>query len=77
MALDLLEQLHIHVKNSIYPLRTAIPDWRMKEGDIPDGESTALHDKSWTSIRIPFQWGKFDKIESYGNSVLSNLDCER
>jgi alpha-mannosidase len=69
MALDLLEQLHIHVKNSIYPLRTAIPDWRMKEGDIPDGESTALHDKSWTSIRIPFQWGKFDKTYWFRQTI--------
>ena len=37
MAIDVLEQIHPHIKDSIYPLRTALPDWRMKEGDIPEG----------------------------------------
>jgi alpha-mannosidase len=61
MAIDLLEQIFPHIKNSIYPLRVALPDWRMKESDVPDGASVSLVDKSWTSIRVPFQWGKYDK----------------
>ena len=69
MAIDLLEQIHLHIKNSIYPLRTAFPDWRMKEGDIPDAESVSLHDKSWTSIRIPFHWGKYDKTYWFRQAI--------
>jgi alpha-mannosidase len=62
MALDLLEQILPHVKDSIYPGRMTLFDWKMKEGDHPDAASPSLSDKSWVSIRIPFQWGKFDKI---------------
>ena len=69
MAIDLLEQIHPHIKDSIYPLRTELPDWRMKEGDIPDGGSASLHDKSWTSIRIPFQWGKYDKTYWFRETI--------
>jgi len=69
MAIDLLEQIHPHIKDSIYPVRTELPDWRMKEGDIPDGGSTSLHDKSWTSIRIPFQWGKYNKTYWFRETI--------
>jgi alpha-mannosidase len=69
MAIDLLEQIHPHIKNAIYPLRTALPDWRMKEGDMPDGGSALLHDKSWTLIRIPFQWGKYDKTYWFRQTI--------
>jgi alpha-mannosidase len=69
MAIDLLEQIHPHIKDSIYPLRTPLPDWRMKEGDIPDGGSASLRDKSWTSIRIPFQWGKYDKTYWFRQTI--------
>ncbi len=69
MAIDLLEQIHPHIKDSIYPLRITLPDWRMKEGDIPDAASTSLHDKSWTSIRVPFQWGKYDKTYWFRQTI--------
>ncbi|RPI04176.1 MAG: alpha-mannosidase [Ignavibacteriae bacterium] len=69
MAIDLLEQIHPHVKNSIYPLRIPLQDWRMKEGDIPDAESASLNDRSWTSIRIPFQWGKYDKTYWFRKTI--------
>jgi len=69
MAIDLLEQIHPHIKDSIYPLRTELSDWRMKEEDIPDGGSASLHDKSWTSIRIPFQWGKYDKTYWFRETI--------
>lgn len=61
MAIDLLEQIHPQIKDSIYPARLILPDWKMKEGDVPNAASVSLNDKSWTSIRIPFQWGKYDK----------------
>ena len=61
MAIDLLEQIYPHIKNSIYPIRIQIPDWKMKEGDVPQAASISFNDRSWTSIRIPFLWGKFDK----------------
>jgi alpha-mannosidase len=61
MAIDLLDQIHPQIKDSIYPARIILPDWKMKEGDVPNAASASLNDKSWTSIRIPFQWGKYDK----------------
>lgn len=74
MAIDLLEQIHPYIKNSIYPLRTTFPDWRMKEGDIPEAQSVSLNDRSWTSIRIPFQWGKYDKIYWFRHTVTITPD---
>jgi alpha-mannosidase len=74
MAIDLLEQIHPHIKDSIYPLRIPLPDWRMKEGDIPDGESVSLHDKSWASIRVPFQWGKYDKTFWFRTTITITPD---
>jgi alpha-mannosidase len=74
MAIDLLEQIHPFIKDSIYPLRTPLPDWRMKEGDIHDGGSASLHDKSWTSIRIPFQWGKYDKTYWFRQTITITPD---
>jgi alpha-mannosidase len=74
MAIDLLEQIHPHIKDSIYPVRTELPDWRMKEGNIPDGGSASLHDKSWTSIRVPFQWGKYDKTYWFRETITITPD---
>jgi len=42
MAIDLLEQIIPHLKNSIYPKRMPLPDWRMREGDIPGAASVSL-----------------------------------
>ena len=69
MAIDLLDQIHPSIKGSIYPLRTALLDWRMKEGDIPDAASVSLKDKSWTSIRTPFQWGKYNKTYWFRHTI--------
>ena len=74
MAIDLLEQIHPHIKDSIYPFRVTLPDWRMKEGDISDAASTSLYDKSWTSIRIPFQWGKYDKTYWFRQTITITPD---
>lgn len=59
---DLFEQILPHIKNSIYPFRSTLFDWKMKEGDHPEAISPSLNDRSWTSIRIPFLWGKFNRI---------------
>lgn len=61
MALDLLDQILPHVRNSIYRHRLPLPDWKMKEGEVERAAQPGLNDKSWTPIRIPFQWGKYDK----------------
>jgi alpha-mannosidase len=74
MAIDLLEQILPHIKDSIYPVRKALPDWRMKEGNIPDAESATLKDRSWTSIRIPFHWGKYDKTYWFRQTI--NIEPE-
>ena len=41
----------------------------MKEGDIPDGGTAFLNNKSWTSIRIPFQWGKYDQTYWFRETI--------
>ncbi len=69
MAIDLLEQIHPHIRKSIYPIRMTLQDWRMKEGDTPYATSVSLNDRSWTSIRIPFQWGKFDKTYWFRQTI--------
>lgn len=61
MAIDLLEQIFPHIKNSIYPVRESLSDWKMKETNAPNAQSVTLNDKPWISIRIPFQWGKFNQ----------------
>jgi alpha-mannosidase len=69
MAIDLLDQIHPHIKDSIYPLRMVLSDWKMKEGNIPHAESVSLNDKSWTSIRIPFHWGKYDQTYWFRQTI--------
>jgi len=69
MAIDLLEQIHPFIKDSIYPARIVISDWKMKEGDVPDAASVSLKDKLWTPIRIPFQWGKYDKTYWFRQTI--------
>jgi alpha-mannosidase len=69
MAIDLLEQIHPFIKDSIYPIRTILADWKMKEGDISDAASASLNDKSWTSIRIPFQWGKYNQTYWFRQTI--------
>ncbi len=69
MALDLLDQLLPHIRDSIYRQRLSLDDWKMKEGDIDGGASPSLRDKSWTPIRVPFQWGKYDKTFWFRQAV--------
>ena len=69
MAIDLLEQIHPFIKDSIYPVRTILSDWKMKEGDVPYAASVPLNDKSWTSIRIPFHWGKYDRTYWFRQTI--------
>jgi alpha-mannosidase len=69
MALDLLEVILPHIRNSIYRQRLSLPDWKMKEGDVEHAASPSLNDKNWTPIRIPFQWGKYDKTFWFRQTV--------
>ncbi|MBI4427821.1 MAG: alpha-mannosidase [Ignavibacteriales bacterium] len=56
MAVDLLDQILPHVKNAIYPLRSSLQDWKLKEADVPGGQSTSYRDHTWATTQIPFQW---------------------
>ncbi len=69
MAIDLLDQILPHIKSSIFLERHPLPDWRMKEGEVDHGAQPGLNDKSWTPIRIPFQWGKYDRTYWFRNHV--------
>ena len=61
MAIDLLDQILPHIKEAIYSSRIALPDWKMKEGDMQQDASTLSGDKGWALVRIPFQWAKPEK----------------
>ncbi|MBP8976725.1 MAG: hypothetical protein KBG83_08415, partial [Bacteroidetes bacterium] len=61
MVTDLLEQILPHIEASIYPQRTSIPDWKIKEHKDQVLLSTTSKDRKGTLIRIPFEWGKSHK----------------
>lgn len=69
MVIDLLEQILPSIKNSIYPVKKELLDWKMKQGNIREGAAVKLNVSSWTPIRIPFQWGTPNKIFWFRNTI--------
>ncbi len=61
MAIELLDQILGHVRNAIHRQRYPLLDWRMKEGLIPGAERPDYKEKGWTDIRVPFDWGRYDR----------------
>lgn len=61
MAIELLDQILGHVRNAIHRQRYPLLDWRMKEGIIPGAERPDFKEKGWADIRVPFEWGRYDK----------------
>lgn len=61
MHTDLLTQTLPFVKSHIHPLSMPLSDWKLKEGDIPNGGSSDLNDSSWWNYTIPAPWGGYDK----------------
>jgi len=70
MTLELLDQTLPFVKNHIYPQRIPLPDWKMREGDIPGASETNFNDKAWRTIQVPFPWGGYDKMAWFRRSVV-------
>ena len=69
MVLELLEEILPHVEASIYPSRIPIPEWKIKEGEIPGAHARSFKDKSWASFKIPGSWGRNDKTFWFRSSV--------
>ncbi len=70
MANDLLEQTLPSIEEAIYPQRFPLLDWRMKEGDIAGGAKSAFKEKGFAEIRIPFEWGKYDRTVWFRTQVM-------
>lgn len=70
MTLDLLDQTLPFVKNHIHPQRIPLPDWKMREGDIPGACEMKFNDKAWRTIQVPFQWGGYDKMAWFRRQVV-------
>ena len=70
MAIDLLDQILPHVKNHIYPSQLAISDWKIRVGDVSNGQLPTLNDSSWTIIHPPqAQWGAYDTTFWFRSTV--------
>lgn len=61
MHADLLTQTIPYVKSHIHPASLPLSDWKLKEGEVPNGGSTSLNDTSWWKYTIPAPWGGYDK----------------
>ncbi|MEK6650206.1 MAG: glycoside hydrolase family 38 C-terminal domain-containing protein, partial [Bacteroidota bacterium] len=71
MAIELLDQILGHVRDAIFPRRFPLLDWRMKEGTIPGAERSDFKEKGWADIRVPFEWGRFDRTVWFRSSVAA------
>jgi alpha-mannosidase len=69
MPIDLLQDILPNIKNAIFPQRIQILDWKMKEGEVSNAQLPSFNDKSWTPVRIPLEWGKYDKTFWFRQSV--------
>jgi len=69
MVIELLEQILPHVKNSIYPVRKQLQDWKMCEASSSGKFATRLNDSLWTPITLPAQWGHTGKTFIFRNSI--------
>lgn len=58
---DLLTQTLPFIKSHIHPASFPLSDWKLKEGDLPNGGSTSLNDTIWWNYTIPAPWGGYDK----------------
>lgn len=61
MAIDLLNQTLPCIKSHIYPASISLPDWKLKEGSVPNAASPTLNDATWWNYTIPAPWGGYDK----------------
>lgn len=70
MTLELLDQTLPFIKHHIYPQRIPLPDWKMREGDIPSASETKFNDQAWRTIEVPFPWGGYDKTAWFRRTVI-------
>lgn len=61
MSAELLDEILPHIESSIYPFRTPIVQWKMKEGDVEGAQARKFKDNSWPTFQVPGSWGKNDK----------------
>lgn len=69
MAAELFDEILPHIENSIYPFRSQIGNWKMKEGEIEGAHSRTFKDKSWQTVQVPCSWGKNDKTFWFRRTV--------
>jgi alpha-mannosidase len=61
MHIDLLAQTLPFIKSHIHQDSLPLSEWKLKEGDLPNGGSTSLNDTTWWKYTIPAPWGGYDK----------------
>lgn len=69
MHTDLLVQTLPFVKGHIHPASLPLPDWKLKEGEIPNGPLPSLNDSSWWNYTIPAPWGGHDKTVWFRKTI--------
>ena len=61
MHTDLLAQTLPFIKSHIHQASLPLSEWKLKEGELPNGGSTSLNDNTWWKYTIPAPWGGYDK----------------
>ncbi len=61
MHTDLLAQTLPFIKSHIHQDSLPLSEWKLKEGDPPNGGSISLNDTTWWKYTIPAPWGGYDK----------------
>ncbi|MBM4168376.1 MAG: alpha-mannosidase [Ignavibacteria bacterium] len=69
MPIDLLDQILLHIRRSIYPAVVDLKTWKIKEADLEDGSSTSLRDSSWSDFHVPSFWGGYDRTAWFRRNV--------
>ncbi|MGA3243794.1 MAG: glycoside hydrolase family 38 C-terminal domain-containing protein [Bacteroidota bacterium] len=61
MHTDLLAQTLPFIKTHFHQASLPLSEWKLKEGELPNGGSTSLNDTTWWKHTIPAPWGGYDK----------------
>ncbi|HTY36961.1 MAG TPA: glycoside hydrolase family 38 C-terminal domain-containing protein [Bacteroidota bacterium] len=69
MHTDLLAQTLPFVKSHTHQAALPLSEWKLKEGDIPNGGAPSLNDNAWWKYTIPAPWGGYDKTVWFRSRV--------
>ncbi|MCX6135556.1 MAG: alpha-mannosidase [Ignavibacteriales bacterium] len=70
MHIDLLAQTLPFIKSHIHQNPLPLSEWKLKEGELPNGGSPTLNDNTWWKYTIPAPWGGYDKTVWFRRRVV-------